>query len=109
MAAVGFAVFFLLRQKRRQREGRLTHEVPHEKPGMSSQVIKPQEGESQCTDRVLSSNSVLTHELDSTKPLSELPLNNNGFETGGRGDGFSRRGSPYPTYEMDGHVYTFQP
>lgn len=108
VAAAGLFAFFLLR-KRRQSENQPRHELANEKPGLDSLAVGPQESQGQITDRSFYSYSVLSHELDSTKPVSELQPNGNQFDAEGRENGSSMRGSPNTMYEMDGRVYTFQP
>lgn len=109
LAIAGLAAFFLLR-KRRPRGGQLGQELPTEKPRSYAPAGISQEGEAEGTGETFGSNSVLSHELDSTKPLSELPLYSNRFETEDRGNSqnSSIRGSSHLAYEMDGRIYTFQ-
>lgn len=116
LAAMGLAVFFLLRRKRRQGESQPRHELFNEKPGMDPQVLELQEDQSHITDRMLPSNSVyaqelsnsvFSQELDSAKPPSELPHYNTRSELDGR-DNLSMRGNSQTTYEMDGRAYSFE-
>lgn len=116
LAAVGLAVFFLLRRKRRQGESQPRHELPNEKPGMDPRVLELQEDQSHITDRMLPSdsvytqelsNSVFSRELDAAKPPSELPFYNTRSELDSR-ENLSMRGNSHTTYEMDGRVYSFQ-
>lgn len=108
VAAAGLLAFFLLR-KRRQSESQQGHELANEKPGLNTLAVEPQESQGQGTDRSFYSYSVLSHELDSTKPVSELQPYGNQFDAEGRENGSSMRGSSNTAYEMDGRVYTFQP
>lgn len=108
VAVVGLVAFFLLR-KRRQVESQPRHELPNEKLGLNAQAVQPQDGDAQSTDRAFYSYSVLSHELDSTKPVSELEPQRNQLEVEGCQNGSSMRESPNITYEMDGRTYTFHP
>lgn len=101
LAVAGLAAFLFLR-KRRQKLGQLRHELSDDKPGLNVQAVRPQDREAESTGGLLANNSELSHELDSIKPLSELPLYSNRFETEGRG-------SSHVAYEMDGRIYTHQP
>lgn len=90
--------------------GQLGHELPTEKPQSCTQAVIPQEGATESTNEAFANNSALSHELDSTKALSELPLFSNRFETEYRGNNqsSSMRGSSHLAREMDGRIYTFQ-
>lgn len=116
LAAVGLAVFLLLRRKRRQGESQPRHELPNEKPGMDPRVLELQEDQSHITDRMLPSdsvyaqelsNSVFSRELDAAKPPSELQFYNTRSELDSR-ENLSMRGNSHTTYEMDGRVYSFK-
>ena len=108
VAAAGLAAFLLLR-KRRQRGGQPRHELPDEKPGLNAQAVEPQQGEIPSINQAFYSTSVLSRELDSTKPLSELPPHSNKFQIQGTENCSSMRGSSHIAHEMDGRTYTFQP
>lgn len=84
-------------------------ELANEKSGLNSLALEPQESQGQSSDRSFYSYSVLSHELNSTKPVSELQPYGNQSDAVGKENGLSMRGSSNIVYEMDGHVYTFQP
>jgi hypothetical protein len=109
LAALAAAAFFLLR-KRRQKPGQIRPEISAGNPGTNGQAIKTQSTETENINGALGTDMVSSHELDSTRPPSELPPHNSQFGSENTRNNFSmHENPPHIAHEMDGSIYTFQP
>ena len=111
VAFVAAAVFaaFLSSRKRRQRQGHTRHELPAVKSALDGLAIKPEEAGTESTGGILVRNLASSNELDSTKPLSELPPYGSRLQTEGGRNNYPMQKDSHAAHEMDGRVYTFQP
>lgn len=107
LVSVGVAASFLLR-KRRQRQHHIRHEVPAGNPGPNGQVIETQRTTAENTLGVLGTDMVSSHELDSTRPPSELPPHSSRVGIEDTRNTLSMQENSHIAHEMDGKVYTFQ-
>lgn len=107
LAAVGVAAMFWLR-KRRQKQDHIRHGVPAGNSDPNEQAIETQKSTTENKFGVLGTDMVSSHELDSTRPPSELPSHSSRVGIEDTRNNFSIHENSQVAHEMDGKVYTFQ-